>query len=111
MGDLDVTMAKWQLSSDPEQQTAERIMNFNKIVNIPGCKQTRGSKTQLLRTYGLKPSEDIMGLLMLSSTKVEDVPYANYFTVNESFMAYIRDGHVVLSIYIEVVWIKSTMLK
>ena len=111
MGDLDVTMSKWHASTDSNPHTSERIMNFNKIVNIPGCKQTRGSKTQILRSYSQEPEGDVIGLLLLSATKVEDVPYAHYFTVNESIMVYTREDHVMLSIYVEVIWIKSTMLK
>ena len=84
-----------------------RDMKFFKPVNLPGLKDTRGVKIQRLRKFGT------YGLLVCSCTKLEDVPSADTFSVDDMLAVTSIEGgtKVMVEINFQVTFIKSTMLK
>lgn len=56
---------------------ADREIKFFKPVNLPGLASTRGVKLQRYRKFG------DYGLILLSSTRLEDVPAADTFSVDD----------------------------
>jgi hypothetical protein len=66
-----------------------REMKFFKPVNLPGLKSTRGVKVQRYRRFG------DLGLILCSSTRLEDVPAADTFSVEK--MISVRYNYVVLT--------------
>lgn len=56
---------------------AGREIKFFKPVNLPGLASTRGVKLQRLRKFG------DYGLMVYSSTRLEDVPAADTFSVDD----------------------------
>lgn len=59
---------------------ADREIKFFKPVNLPGLASTRGVKVQRYRRF-----EDA-GLVLLSSTRLEDVPAADTFSVDDALV-------------------------
>ena len=94
----------------------ERSMSFLKLVNIPGLSSTRGRKTQTWRTYVY--GEECIGSIVQSTTTLSDVPYADAFVVQESIIVRLlpaassrEQPSVTVSVYIQVQWSKSVMIK
>ena len=112
LGDQNMSLNKW---SSPVAVTAENLnsvlvsdrdMKFMKIVNLPGLKQTRGVKIQKLKRYGDK------GMILQTSTRLDDVPMADAFSVEDVIVVRATDANTVqLDVYLEVKFLKYTMLK
>jgi len=114
IGDLNMNLTKWTApvggEGDPKViTTSTRDMKFLKVVNLPGLKQTRGIKIQKCQRFGN------MGLILQTSTRLDDVPMADSFSVEESVVVRpVGDGaggEVTVEMYLEVKFIKYTMLK
>lgn len=115
IGDQNMNLTKWTvpvgMGGGGETKvitTSTRDMKFMKIVNLPGLKQTRGIKIQKCQRFGDK------GLILQTSTRLDDVPMADSFSVEEAVI--VRpvgeaDSMVNVEIYLEVKFIKYTMLK
>jgi len=73
--DSDVVLSPWDAMSPTLGSTRE--MKFFKPVNLPGLASTRGVKLQRYKHF-----EDI-GLILNSSTRLEDVPAADTFSVED----------------------------
>jgi len=73
--DSDVVLSPWDTMSPTLGSTRE--MKFFKPVNLPGLASTRGVKLQRYKHF-----EDI-GLILYSSTRLEDVPAADTFSVED----------------------------
>ena len=83
-----------------------REMKFLKPVNLPALKSTRGVKLQRYRSFGN------YGLVVCSSTRLEDVPAADTFSVEDMLAVHIIDDeNVFVEITFEVKFIKSTLFK
>mmetsp|Transcript_29962 Transcript_29962/g.41168 ORF Transcript_29962/g.41168 Transcript_29962/m.41168 type:complete len:228 (-) Transcript_29962:59-742(-) len=101
--DKNVTITNWTVESCSISQV--RQMDFFKPVNLPGLSSTRGTKFQSANW-----SEDF-GLILRSSTRLKDVPYADSFTVDDVLMVQILTAKSVkVSISFQVTFTKSTML-
>ncbi len=74
VNDQDIEMGPWIPCGSNEYQ---RELKFMKPVNLPGLVATRGVKYQQLR----RPSE--CGFILTSSTRLEDVPCADCFSVDD----------------------------
>lgn len=62
-----------------------REIKFFKPVNLPGLASTRGVKVQRYRRFG-----DV-GLVLCSSTRLEDVPAADTFSVEDMIAVRLPD--------------------
>mmetsp|Transcript_23647 Transcript_23647/g.52548 ORF Transcript_23647/g.52548 Transcript_23647/m.52548 type:complete len:219 (-) Transcript_23647:117-773(-) len=83
-----------------------REINFLKPVNLPGLASTRGIKVQKFRMV-----EDV-GLILCSSTRLEDVPAADTFSVEDTLVIRVLDETTVsVEITFQVHFLKSTMMK
>jgi hypothetical protein len=85
----------------------QRDIKFLKPVNLPGLASTRGVKYQHYQRFGDH------GLVLSSSTRLEDVPCADCFSV-EDILTVCSDGdgeHVLINISFEVVFMKSTFMR
>lgn len=89
-----------------------RELKFFKPVNLPGLKCTRGTKVQRYRRFG------DYGLVLCSSTRLEDVPAADTFSVEDTISVRSLEGgggggggRVAVEITFEVKFIKPTMFK
>lgn len=73
--DTNVVMTSWE----PMTQSlgSGRELRFFKPVNLPGLASTRGVKVQRFVRFG-----DV-GLIVCSSTRLEDVPAADTFSVDD----------------------------
>ena len=87
-----------------------RELKFYKPVNLPGLKSTRGVKVQRYRRFG------DAGLVVCSSTRLEDVPAADTFSVED--MVSVQRVHgpagedmVQVEITFEVYFLKTTIFK
>jgi hypothetical protein len=81
---------------------AGREIKFFKPVNLPGLKSTRGVKVQKCKRFGN------CGLVLLSSTRLEDVPMASSFTVEDMVTVKAMDSNrVLVEISFEVKFIKN----
>lgn len=78
MKDTDVALGSWSEMSSSLGCTRE--MKFFKPVNLPGLASTRGVKLQRYKHY-----EDI-GIILYSSTRLEDVPAADTFSVDDTLI-------------------------
>jgi hypothetical protein len=85
--------------------SSSRDMKFMKVVNLPGLKQTRGIKIQQLKRFGSS------GAILLTSTRLDDVPMADTFSVEEMIIVKASDDKVLVDVFLEVKFIKYTMLK
>lgn len=103
VNDKDVVMSSWTECGGNEFQ---RELKFMKPVNLPGLASTRGIKYQQLR----RPNE--CTFVLNSSTRLEDVPSADCFSVDDVLIVH-ADGsqQVVVSISFEVAFVKSTMMR
>lgn len=82
-----------------------RELKFFKPVNLPGLKSTRGVKVQRYRRFG-----DV-GLVICSSTRLEDVPAADTFSVDDMLSVEAADDGVRVQITFEVKFLKTTMFR
>jgi hypothetical protein len=86
--------------------TAARAMKFMKVCNLPGLKQTRGTKSQTLHRCGSA------GFVIYTTTKLDDVPFADVFTVDDCFIVRAAGPHQVsVEASMEVKYVKSSMMK
>ena len=116
MGDSQLDVTNWSnmRAAEHENLGSGREIKFFKPVNLPGLKETRGVKLQKYQRFGT------VGLIVHSSTRLEDVPAADTFTVED--VVTVRkpkpdecsgdvNAHSVVEISFEVRFIKSTFLK
>lgn len=73
--DSNVVVTAWQSVGSYEMG---REIKFFKPVNLPGLASTRGVKLQNYKRFGE------VGLLLSSSTRLEDVPAADCFSVDDT---------------------------
>lgn len=103
-GDEDVIDEDWQTTSTKFGDS--KVIHFNKIVNLPGLRATRGKKVQRFKRFG------DAGLILCSSTLLEDVPCADCFSVDDLCAVIVKpEGKLEIELSFEVKFIKSTMLK
>ena len=101
VGDTNVQASPWtgDMSSN---LGAGREIKFFKPVNLPGLKSTRGVKVQKCKRFSS------VGLVLLSSTRLEDVPMASSFTVEDMMTVKALDNNrVLVEISFEVKFIKN----
>lgn len=102
--DKDVQIIPWTYVSTSLGFTRE--FKFFKPVNLPGVAKTRAKKVQRYRRFG------DAGLLICSSTLVEDVPAADTFSVEDVCVVRSLDaGRISVDLGFEVKFVKNTMLK
>lgn len=83
-----------------------REIKFFKPVNLPGLASTRGVKVQRLRKFGQH------GLILYSVTRLEDVPAADAFSVDDVIAAsVVSEGKISVDISFQVTFLKGTMMK
>eukprot|EP01034_Spumella_vulgaris_P021515 gene21515-27550_t len=89
-----------------------REIKFFKPVNLPGLASTRGVKVQRFRRF------ENVGLVLCSSTRLEDVPAADTFSVEDMISVKALDpqssggcASVAVEITFQVTFIKSTYMK
>mmetsp|Transcript_9921 Transcript_9921/g.13614 ORF Transcript_9921/g.13614 Transcript_9921/m.13614 type:complete len:401 (-) Transcript_9921:1282-2484(-) len=83
-----------------------REMKFFKPVNLPGLASTRGVKVQRMKRF-----ED-SGAIVCSCTRLEDVPAADTFSVDDVMtVKAVGPSSVSVEITFQVTFIKSTMMK
>ena len=87
-----------------------RELKFFKPVNLPGLKSTRGVKVQRYRRFG------DAGLVVCSSTRLEDVPAADTFSVEDMIsvqqvLTATGEEAVQVEITFEVFFLKTTMFR
>jgi hypothetical protein len=93
-------------SSSASAKDWTREMKFHKTVNLPGLKSTRGVKLQRMQRCGMH------GLVVHSSTRLEDVPAADTFSVEDVVQVkMIDDKTVEVKISFEVRFVKSTFIR
>lgn len=103
-GDEDVVDEDWQTTS--KKFGDSKVIHFNKIVNLPGLRATRGKKVQRFKRFG------DAGLILCSSTLLEDVPCADCFSVDDLCAVIVKpEGKLEIELSFEVKFVKSTMLK
>jgi len=102
-GDENVEDEEWVETS--KKFGYHKVIHFLKVVNLPGLRATRGKKVQRLKRFG------DAGLIVCSSTLLEDVPCADCFSVDDLCAVVVKDGKLEIEISFEVKFIKSTMLK
>lgn len=73
--DTNLVLSPWEKLS--ESLGVGREMRFFKPVNLPGLASTRGIKVQRCIRF------DRVGLIVCSSTRLEDVPAADTFSVDD----------------------------
>jgi hypothetical protein len=118
VGDSQLSASPWSSMSaaDMGNLGSGREIKFFKPVNLPGLKETRGVKLQKYQRYGS------LGLIVHSSTRLEDVPAADTFTVEDVVTvrtldsSELEDGYSVdqcveVTVSFEVKFIKSTFLR
>lgn len=76
MKDNSLVVTPW--AEMPGQRGYGREMKFFKPVNLPGLASTRGVKLQKYLRF------DDIGLILCSSTRLEDVPCADSFSVEDT---------------------------
>jgi len=102
--DRDIQMIPWTYVS--KALGFSREFKFFKPVNLPGVPKTRAKKVQRYRRFG------DAGLVLCSSTLVEDVPAADTFAVEDvCFVRSLGADKVSVDLGFEVKFVKSTMLK
>jgi len=86
--------------------SSARTMTFMKVCNLPGLKQTRAAKTQRWSRCGGA------GTVIYTCTKLDDVPFADVFTVDDCFIVKaVGPNQVSVEATMEVKYVKSTMMK
>eukprot|EP00981_Chlorochromonas_danica_P012972 scaffold5626_cov258-Ochromonas_danica.AAC.13 len=102
--DTSVVMSLWQPVGAPYDKG--RDLKFFKPVNLPGLASTRGVKLQNYKRFG-----DV-GLLLCSSTHLEDVPAADCFSVDDCLEVTASGPDAVkVTITFQVTFVKSTLMK
>eukprot|EP01031_Cornospumella_fuschlensis_P026986 gene26986-32602_t len=102
--DTNVVMSAWSEPS-PGLGTG-REMKFFKPVNLPGLASTRGVKIQRLRRFSN------VGMILYSVTKLEDVPAADTFSVDDVMsVVSVGEGKLSVEISFQVTFLKSTFMK
>jgi hypothetical protein len=90
----------------PRKLGSGRELKFFKPVNLPGLKSTRGIKVQRYKRFGN------IGLIVCSSTRLEDVPAADTFSVEDMLsVRRVDDGHVRVEITFEIKFLKTTIFR
>jgi hypothetical protein len=84
VNDTSVEVTPWSKAPEESGFGFVRELKFYKPVNLPGLKSTRGVKVQRYRRFG-----DV-GLVVCSSTRLEDVPAADTFSVEKSVSVSMR---------------------
>lgn len=74
--DTNLTLSQWETMS--QSLGMGRELRFFKPVNLPGLASTRGIKVQRCVQFG------DYGLVVCSSTRLEDVPAADTFSVDDA---------------------------
>jgi len=83
-----------------------RDLKFFKPVNLPGLASTRGVKIQRYRKFGEH------GIILYSSTRLEDVPAADTFSVDDVLAVNkITETSINVEITFQVSFLKSTYMK
>ena len=102
LGDRHVEVSNWtEMSSS---LGFGRDIKF--IKPIPSIRsQTRGVKLQRYRRFG------DYGLVICSSTRLEDVPAADSFSVEDMISVHVVEDRLVIEITFEIKFIKATMFK
>ena len=97
-------LSAWKTEGDAARSS--RAMKFMKVCNLPGLKQTRATKSQKWCRCGGA------GSVIYTSTKLDDVPFATVFVVDDCISVKAVDGnHVSLTHTMEVKFVQSTMMK
>eukprot|EP01039_Chlorochromonas_danica_P010075 gene10075-11151_t len=102
--DTKVVMTSW---SEPSPGLGVgREIRFFKPVNLPGLASTRGVKVQRLRKFGT------YGMILYSVTKLEDVPAADAFSVDDLLGAYVvGENKIMIEISFQSTWVKSSFMR
>jgi hypothetical protein len=104
-GDNSMVLPPWT-RDQYDASSSTRTMNFMKVCNLPGLKQTRAAKTQKWSRCGAA------GSVIYTTTKLEDVPFADVFTVDDCFIIKaMGPNQVLVEATMEVKYVKSTMMK
>lgn len=104
-GDKDANMSEWKAASEGIGYTRE--LRFIKPLSFSmGPSKTRAIKAQLLKRFGDH------GLLLTTSTRLEDIPNGDCFCVDDVFIVRAKgDNECTLEIRMELNFFKSTMWK
>ena len=103
-GDKDVETTEWKESSSTFGYT--RDMRFLKPVAVPAKPYARALMTQRYKRFG------DYGFTIASSTRMEDVPYCDFFTVEVLLSARTTgENELTMMAYYEVKFIQSTMFR
>ena len=111
IGDQHVQATPWVATEESFfgwSQCYTREVHFSKAVTNPlaGVKRTRAIKSQRLKKYG--PA----GAMMLTTTRLLDIPYCTAFCVEESVVVRaFGDEHSVVDFSFEVRFLTNTILK
>lgn len=102
--DTNLDASKWE--EMPSTGSFGREIKFFKPVNLPGLASTRGVKIQKYRKFGDH------ALLLWSSTRLEDVPAADAFSVDDLLAVQaLGENQVSVEISFQVTFLKSTYMK
>jgi hypothetical protein len=102
--DTNLVLSPWAELSPVLGQGRE--MKFFKPVNLPGLASTKGVKIQRMKRF-----ED-SGLVLCSCTKLEDVPAADTFSVDDCLCVKALSATAVqVEVTFQVTFIKSTMMR
>jgi len=102
--DTNLNASLWE--ENPTALSFGREIKFFKPVNLPGLASTRGVKIQKYRKFG------DYGLLLWSSTRLEDVPAADTFSVDDLLAVnVVSEKSVNVEITFQVTFLKSTFLR
>lgn len=101
INDQDIEVSHWEETSPLQYQ---RDIKFIKLINHPGLAYTRGVKSQVYRRFG------DYGLVLTSSSRFEDTPSADCFSVEDIFIVHCDgDGQVSVHLSFEVVFVKDSL--
>jgi hypothetical protein len=102
--DTNLVASAWE--EIPSASSYGREIKFFKPVNLPGLASTRGVKIQKYRKFGDH------GLLVWSSTRLEDVPAADTFSVDDVLAVnVVSETQVNVEITFQVTFLKSTYMR
>lgn len=105
VNDTSLECSAWK-EMRPRKLGSGRELKFFKPVNLPGLKSTRGIKVQRYKRFGN------IGLIVCSSTRLEDVPAADTFSVEDTIsVRRVDDGHVRVEITFEIKFLKTTIFR
>ena len=107
--DNSMVLSNWEkeaATASTLNSHSTRAMKFMKVCNLPGLKQTRATKSQKWRKCGT------IGLVLYTSTKLDDVPMADCFTVDDCIIVKaVGNDKVSIDATMEVKFVKSTMMR